>query len=413
MKRQSPRGGRIINNGSISASVPRPLSAPYTAAKHAVTGLTRSTSLDGRAYDIACGQIDIGNAATELTEPMRTTGVLQADGTIERRADDRRRARRARRRLHGDAAARRERPVHDGDGHRRCPSSAAADPASRGTRSVPARILEVVAVTMDEVRAFAATLPRSSEALVRGRVKFRVGQIVFLAFSKDGAVMGFGFPKDWRAALVESEPEKFSTARCVGHALQLGARATRQARPRRDAGPRRERLGAVRPEARGGRVHGGPRLRGGRLMTTVPERLLRHLDDLAAVLDRRGDAIALIALGSVGRDTGRLDEHSDLDFFVVVDDAAKPRYLESVDWLEAVAPVGFSFVNTVDGRKVLFEDRVYAEYAIFTLDELRAGTFSPGASSGAARVHRRVSKPPAASPGARGPIRPRSRWGRR
>jgi NAD(P)-dependent dehydrogenase (short-subunit alcohol dehydrogenase family) len=81
MKRQSPRGGRIINNGSISASVPRPLSAPYTAAKHAITGLTRSTSLDGRAYDIACGQIDIGNAATDLTEPMRTTGVLQADGS--------------------------------------------------------------------------------------------------------------------------------------------------------------------------------------------------------------------------------------------------------------------------------------------------------------------------------------------
>jgi NAD(P)-dependent dehydrogenase (short-subunit alcohol dehydrogenase family) len=84
MKRQSPRGGRIINNGSISAIVPRPLSAPYTAAKHAVTGLTRSTSLDGRAYDIACGQIDIGNAATDLTGPMRTTGVLQADGRIER-----------------------------------------------------------------------------------------------------------------------------------------------------------------------------------------------------------------------------------------------------------------------------------------------------------------------------------------
>jgi len=67
-----------------------------------------------------------------------------------------------------------------------------------------------VAVTVDEVRAFAATLPRSSEALVRGRVKFRVGRIVFLAFSKDGTVMGFGFPKAWRAALVEAEPEKFS-----------------------------------------------------------------------------------------------------------------------------------------------------------------------------------------------------------
>jgi NAD(P)-dependent dehydrogenase (short-subunit alcohol dehydrogenase family) len=84
MKRQTPRGGRIINNGSISASVPRPLSAAYTAAKHGVTGLTRSTSLDGRPYDIACGQIDIGNAATELTEPMRTSGVLQPDGETRR-----------------------------------------------------------------------------------------------------------------------------------------------------------------------------------------------------------------------------------------------------------------------------------------------------------------------------------------
>ncbi len=80
MKRQTPGGGRIINNGSISAYAPRPLSAPYTAAKHGVAGLTRQTSLDGRPYDIACGQIDIGNASTELTEPMRTTGVLQADG---------------------------------------------------------------------------------------------------------------------------------------------------------------------------------------------------------------------------------------------------------------------------------------------------------------------------------------------
>ena len=71
-------------------------------------------------------------------------------------------------------------------------------------------ILGGVAVTVDEVRAFAATLPRSSETLVRGRVKFRVGRIVFLAFSKDGTVMGFGFPKAWRAALVEAEPEKFS-----------------------------------------------------------------------------------------------------------------------------------------------------------------------------------------------------------
>ena len=84
MKRQNPPGGRIINNGSISATVPRPNSAPYTAAKHGITGLTRSTSLDGRAYDIACGQIDIGNAATEMTEWMTTTGAVQADGRIER-----------------------------------------------------------------------------------------------------------------------------------------------------------------------------------------------------------------------------------------------------------------------------------------------------------------------------------------
>ena len=81
MKAQHPRGGRIINNGSISAHSPRPDSAPYTATKHAITGLTRSTSLDGRKYDIACGQIDIGNAATDLTEQMRT-GVPQANGSI-------------------------------------------------------------------------------------------------------------------------------------------------------------------------------------------------------------------------------------------------------------------------------------------------------------------------------------------
>ena len=80
MKSQEPRGGRIINNGSISAHVPRPFSAPYTATKHGITGLTKSTSLDGRAYDIACGQIDIGNAATEMTERM-AEGVPQANGT--------------------------------------------------------------------------------------------------------------------------------------------------------------------------------------------------------------------------------------------------------------------------------------------------------------------------------------------
>ena len=81
MKSQDPRGGRIINNGSISAHAPRPNSAPYTATKHAVTGLTKCISLDCRKYDIACGQIDIGNAATEMTERMKN-GVAQADGSV-------------------------------------------------------------------------------------------------------------------------------------------------------------------------------------------------------------------------------------------------------------------------------------------------------------------------------------------
>ena len=88
MREQSPRGGRIINNGSISAHTPRPFSAPYTATKHAVAGLTKALALDGRAFDIACGQIDIGNAATEMTERM-ASGVLQADGStaVEPRMD--------------------------------------------------------------------------------------------------------------------------------------------------------------------------------------------------------------------------------------------------------------------------------------------------------------------------------------
>jgi NAD(P)-dependent dehydrogenase (short-subunit alcohol dehydrogenase family) len=82
MKAQNPRGGRIINNGSISAHTPRPFTVAYTATKHAITGLTKSTALDGRAYDIACGQIDIGNAMSPLTERM-AQGVMQPDGTVK------------------------------------------------------------------------------------------------------------------------------------------------------------------------------------------------------------------------------------------------------------------------------------------------------------------------------------------
>ena len=82
MKAQSPQGGRIINNGSISAHAPRPMSAPYTATKHAISGLTKTIALDGRPFNIACGQIDIGNAATEMTERM-ANGIIQADHSIK------------------------------------------------------------------------------------------------------------------------------------------------------------------------------------------------------------------------------------------------------------------------------------------------------------------------------------------
>ena len=116
MKAQQPRGGRIINNGSISAHSPRPNSAPYTATKHAITGLTKSTSLDGRPYDIACGQIDIGNAATAMTEVMKT-GVRQANGAmaVEPQIGLDHVARAVV--FMASAAARGERAVHDRDGH--------------------------------------------------------------------------------------------------------------------------------------------------------------------------------------------------------------------------------------------------------------------------------------------------------
>jgi hypothetical protein len=109
-----------------------------------------------------------------------------------------------------------------------------------------------------------------------------------------------------------------------------------------------------------------------------PDILLERLDAIAQGLAARGDAIALLAVGSVGRDLDRLDEHSDLDFFVIVDDDAKERYLESIDWLEQAAPTVYDFRNTVDGRKVLFDDDVYAEYAVFTLAEVERAAFMPG-----------------------------------
>jgi hypothetical protein len=98
--------------------------------------------------------------------------------------------------------------------------------------------------------------------------------------------------------------------------------------------------------------------------------MLQRLDDLGAHLAARGDALALLGLGSAGVEHDRMDDHSDLDFFVIVESDAKPRYVESIDWLEAVSPVAYSFANEPHGRKVLFADGIFAEYAIFTPAEL-------------------------------------------
>jgi hypothetical protein len=115
---------------------------------------------------------------------------------------------------------------------------------------------------------------------------------------------------------------------------------------------------------------------------TVPERLLAFLDRLGAELDRRGDAVALLGLGSVGRDLHRLDEHSDADFFVVVDDAAAcDRYLADIDWLEAAHPVVWSFENSPAGRKALLAGGLFAEYAVFSLADMATAGYPPG------RVH--------------------------
>jgi hypothetical protein len=110
---------------------------------------------------------------------------------------------------------------------------------------------------------------------------------------------------------------------------------------------------------------------------TIPQRLLQRLDELGVVLERRGDALALFGVGSVGVDIDRLDDHSDIDFFAIVEDDAKQHYLDAIDWLEELAPVVFSFENSVDGRKVLFADGIFAEYAVFTLGELRTQSYPP------------------------------------
>lgn len=109
-----------------------------------------------------------------------------------------------------------------------------------------------------------------------------------------------------------------------------------------------------------------------------PALLLSRLDAIAASLREDADACALLALGSVGLETDRLDEHSDLDFFVIVARGAKPRFLHDTAWLERAHPVAFSFPNTPDGRKALFDDGVFAEYAVFEPEELRHIPYAPG-----------------------------------
>ncbi|MGW5238556.1 hypothetical protein ACWEOW_06460 [Monashia sp. NPDC004114] len=125
-------------------------------------------------------------------------------------------------------------------------------------------------------------------------------------------------------------------------------------------------------------------------MPTMPERLLAFLDRLAQVLAERGDAVALLGLGSVGRDLHRLDEHSDADFFVFVDDdAARDRYLTDIDWLEAAHPVVWSFENSLAGRKALLADGLFAEYAVLSLAELDTAGYPPG------RIHWQRADAPA------------------
>lgn len=109
-----------------------------------------------------------------------------------------------------------------------------------------------------------------------------------------------------------------------------------------------------------------------------PTLLLSRLQDIAASLSRHPDALGLLGLGSVGLDRERLDEHSDLDFFVIVAEGTKQAFLTDLSWLEGAAPLAFSFANTPDGRKALFADGVFAEYAVFELPELQQVPYAPG-----------------------------------
>lgn len=109
-----------------------------------------------------------------------------------------------------------------------------------------------------------------------------------------------------------------------------------------------------------------------------PELLLKRLDEIGKSLSKRKSALALIGLGSVGTEQDRLDEYSDLDFFAIVKEDSKANYLKNLDWLSEIAPIAYAFQNTVDGYKVLYEDGIFCEFAVFTEKELETATFSPG-----------------------------------
>jgi lincosamide nucleotidyltransferase B/F len=108
------------------------------------------------------------------------------------------------------------------------------------------------------------------------------------------------------------------------------------------------------------------------------DHLLQRLDEIARSVSSTGKALALIGLGSVGQETSRLDEYSDLDFFVIVQDGAKPQFLQDLSWLSSAYPLSWSFANTRDGCKVLFQDGIFAEFAIFKMEELQSIPYAPG-----------------------------------
>jgi len=111
---------------------------------------------------------------------------------------------------------------------------------------------------------------------------------------------------------------------------------------------------------------------------TDPQGLLNRLDEIGRALEHSGQALALIALGSVGLETNRLDAFSDLDFFAIVEDGAKSRYIDRLDWLEEPCPLAYTFRNTVDGYKILYQDGIYGEFAVFELPELEHIPYAPG-----------------------------------